>query len=96
MKAAYKRLKPFLLKTGKKLSSQILITTLLVVIFVCFGSDVVAQCPMCKLSAESNLKGGGNAGKGLNMGILYMLIIPYLLISFLVFMAWKNRKEEKK
>ena len=35
---------------------------------------VQAQCPMCKMTAESNLKGGGSAGKGLNSGILLSLI----------------------
>ena len=32
-------------------------------------SEVAAQCPMCKMSAESNLKNGGTVGKGLNAGI---------------------------
>ena len=36
---------------------------------------VQAQCPMCRMSAESNLKAGGTAGKGLNAGILFLLMI---------------------
>ena len=40
-----------------------------------------AQCPMCKMAVESNLKGGGSAGKGLNAGILYMLATPYVLVG---------------
>jgi len=51
-----------------------------------------AQCPMCKMSAESNLKDGGTAGKGLNQGILYMLTLPYLLVFSLGFLWWKNRR----
>ncbi|MBK7226166.1 MAG: hypothetical protein IPH96_12445 [Saprospiraceae bacterium] len=27
-----------------------------------------AQCPMCKMAAESNMKDGGMAGRGLNQG----------------------------
>jgi hypothetical protein len=53
-----------------------------------------AQCPMCKMSAESNLKNGGTAGKGLNAGILYMLATPYLLVGFFGYMWYKNRKKE--
>jgi len=34
-------------------------------------NTVEAQCPMCRMAAESNLKDGGNAGKGLNAGILW-------------------------
>jgi hypothetical protein len=51
-----------------------------------------AQCPMCKMSAESNLKEGGTAGKGLNKGILYLFAAPYLMIGGLAFMYFRNRK----
>lgn len=55
-----------------------------------------AQCPMCKMSAESNMKNGGTAGKGLNKGILYMFAAPYVLIGGIAF-AWhrvnKNKRE---
>jgi len=54
-----------------------------------------AQCPMCKMTAESNLKGGGSAGKGLNSGILYMLLTPYLLIGVVGFVWYKNRRKEE-
>ncbi len=57
--------------------------------------DVQGQCPMCKIGAESNLKSGGTAGKGLNTGILYMLALPYLLVGTIGYMWWKNRKKEE-
>ncbi len=58
--------------------------------------DATAQCPMCKMSAESNLKNGGTAGRGLNAGILYMLALPYTLVGTIGFIWWRNhrRKEE--
>ena len=56
---------------------------------------IQAQCPMCKMTAESNLKGGGSAGKGLNSGILYMLLTPYLLIGVVGFVWYKNRRKEE-
>ncbi len=54
-----------------------------------------AQCPMCRMSAESNLKNGGEAGKGLNNGILYMLATPYLIIGTIAFIWWRNRRKEE-
>jgi hypothetical protein len=57
--------------------------------------DATAQCPMCKIGAESNLKNGGSAGKGLNTGILYMLALPYLLVGTIGFVWYKNRKKEE-
>jgi hypothetical protein len=61
-------------------------------------APVEAQCPMCKLSAESNLKNGGKAGRGLNAGILYMFATPYLLVGGLAFVWWRynrGRKDEE-
>jgi hypothetical protein len=47
------------------------------------------------MSAESNLKHGGTAGKGLNKGILYMFAMPYLLVGTLGYVWWRNRKKEE-
>ncbi len=59
-----------------------------------FGmEELSAQCPMCRMSAESNLKDGGTEGKGLNKGILYMLAMPYLLVGTLGFIWWKNKRQ---
>ncbi|HKG05734.1 MAG TPA: hypothetical protein VKB19_04715 [Pedobacter sp.] len=44
-------------------------------------SPVSAQCAMCTVSAEQSVKNGNTQGKGLNSGILYLLAIPYLMIS---------------
>lgn len=57
-----------------------------------FTPEVEAQCPMCRMSAESNLKDGGTAGRGLNAGILYMLSMPYLLVFGIGYVWWKNRR----
>ena len=58
-------------------------------------TTVHAQCPMCKMSAESNLRAGGTAGKGLNAGILYMLAMPYLLVGTIGFIWYRNRRREE-
>jgi len=57
--------------------------------------EVAAQCPMCKMGAESNLKNGGTAGRGLNNGILYMLSMPYLLVAAGAYIWYRNRKQEE-
>lgn len=55
----------------------------------------MAQCPMCRMSAESNLENGGSEGRGLNTGILYMLATPYLLVGTLGYIWWRNRRKTK-
>ena len=64
---------------------------LIVLVFLALPT-LEAQCPMCKMAVESNLKGGGSAGKGLNAGILYMLATPYVLVGGLAFVWWRNRR----
>ncbi len=56
--------------------------------------EVSAQCPMCKMAAESNLDHGGTAGQGLNTGILYMLMMPYLLVAIIGYIWYRNRKTD--
>jgi hypothetical protein len=55
---------------------------------------VAAQCAMCKASAEANLKTGGGDPRGLNFGILYMLILPYALVGSIGVWWWRNRRNE--
>lgn len=66
----------------------------LVIIMLVVLSASIAQCPMCKMAAESNLENGGTAGLGLNMGILFMLTMPYLIVATLAFVWYRNRKRE--
>ncbi|MCB0571333.1 MAG: hypothetical protein KDC66_16290 [Phaeodactylibacter sp.] len=64
-------------------------------LFVVAPQSVQAQCPMCRMSAESNLQNGGVDGRGLNNGILYMLATPYLLVGLVGFIWWRNRRKEE-
>ena len=56
--------------------------------------DAVAQCPMCRMSLESNLKNGGTAGQGMNAGILLLLATPYLLVGSIAFVWYRNKKSQ--
>lgn len=74
-------------------SKFLLILLLFIILSLGIDAELLSQCPMCRMSAESNLKDGGTAGKGLNKGILYMLTLPYLLVFSLGFLWWKNRRK---
>ena len=73
---------------------KIILTAVILLIVACISTDLLAQCPMCKMAAESDMKAGGTAGRGLNSGILYMLSAPYLLVGGIAFLWWKNRRDE--
>ena len=63
----------------------------LIIVAMPVTTELFAQCPMCRMAAESNLENGGTEGKGLNTGILYLFAMPYLIASVLGFIWWKNR-----
>jgi hypothetical protein len=79
------------IKIAKILRGTILALSLL------FLSDMTvnAQCPMCKMGAESNLKNGGTAGRGLNAGILLLFSTPYLLVGGIAYVWYRNRKSKE-
>jgi hypothetical protein len=53
---------------------------------------VNAQCAMCKAVVE-----GGNEtmAEGVNDGITYLMIFPYILVGILFFMLYRHRKKLK-
>lgn len=68
--------------------ASLAIVVLLIIAITSVVAD--AQCPMCRMSAESNLKNGGTAAAGLNKGIIYLLIIPYIMMSTIAYLWWRN------
>ena len=71
---------------------KIALSVVIIFIVTSLNIDLLAQCPMCRMAAESNLENGGTAGKGLNTGILYIFVMPYLIIGTIGFLWFKNRK----
>lgn len=53
----------------------------------------VSQCAMCRTQLENNVS-NGNPGiaSGINTGILYLLIMPYLMIMILGYFWYKNSR----
>jgi hypothetical protein len=72
--------------------SLLLVFAFVLVLLLGTGEELLAQCPMCRATAETNLANGGTEGSGLNNAILYMLGMPYLLIGTVAFFWWRNRK----
>lgn len=64
----------------------------LLFVIVCFESN--AQCAMCKATIESNQDLVGRAN-GINMGILYLMCIPYIIGGVIAYFWYKNSRNEK-
>ncbi|MDT0643353.1 hypothetical protein RM553_10975 [Zunongwangia sp. F363] len=52
-----------------------------------------AQCAMCRAVLES--EADQSAAKGINDGILYLMIFPYLLIGGVGYFIYRSRKKRK-
>jgi hypothetical protein len=65
---------------------------LLLVAFTLFSTEVMAQCSICTRTAEQL---GEKPSKGLNSGILYLLVIPLAIIGTLSYRTWKSHKESE-
>ena len=50
-----------------------------------------AQCAMCRAVLES--EEGGAAAKGINNGIVYLMLFPYLLIGGVGYIIYRMRKK---
>jgi len=49
-----------------------------------------AQCAMCRAVLESN--GDTATAEGINNGITYLMVIPYILVAIVGYQIYKGRK----
>jgi hypothetical protein len=65
---------------------------ILIFIILLFAPNLLdAQCAMCKAVAEDASSQTG-VGKGINAGILYLMGIPYILLTILYFSFFHKKK----
>jgi hypothetical protein len=63
-----------------------------IILFLLFALPVEAQCAMCRAVLES--EEGQNTAKGINNGIIYLMIIPYILIGGLGYFVYRKLKSK--
>lgn len=63
---------------------------LFVLILILASLPAEAQCAMCRAVLES--EDGGAAAKGINNGIVYLMIFPYLLIGGVGYFIYKMKR----
>ena len=62
-------------------------------LFLLGSITIEAQCAMCRAVLES----GENqeTARGVNNGIMYLMVFPYLLIGVIGFAIYRSRKKTK-
>ncbi len=59
------------------------------------GPDMFAQCAMCRGVVESTVSNGRSVvASNLNMGILYLLCAPYLIVATVSYLWYRTSKKE--
>lgn len=68
-------------------------TIAVIVAFLVLSFSASAQCAMCRSTLENNFS-NGNPGiaAGINTGILYLLVLPYLAVITLGYFWYKSSK----
>jgi hypothetical protein len=58
------------------------------------GEGALAQCAMCRATLENNVSQGDiGIAAGINFGILYLLVIPYLAIGTIAWFWYQSSKK---
>ena len=68
------------------MSKKSIITLILVLSFL----DTFPQCAMCRAVVE---QGGEEMAEGINSGIIYLMIFPYLIIGTAIYFLYRNWKK---
>lgn len=65
----------------------------ILLLLVLISVDAEAQCAMCRAVLES--EADQSAAKGINDGIMYLMVFPYLLMGGVAYMIWRSRKKNR-
>jgi len=83
------------IQKSKFKSYRKIITSVLFSLFsFCYSITTNAQCAMCRAALES--EGNQAKAKGINDGIVYLMVIPYILVGLVFFAVYKMYANKNK
>jgi hypothetical protein len=65
--------------------------SVVIILWMFMPFEVLSQCSICTRTAEQL---GTEPAKGLNMGIIYLGVTPFLIIGYIGYRWWKDNKGE--
>lgn len=68
---------------------------ILIILGSLISIETYAQCAMCKAGAEQSIERGATDANWMNYGILFLMIIPFILIASLYWMYRQNKEGEQ-
>lgn len=77
-----------------KVFGKVLVMMIILCGVLLISSEATAQCAMCRASVANSISDGGRTfGAGLNKGILYLMLMPYIIIAIIGYAWYKNSKK---
>lgn len=73
---------------------KILLSCFVFVLMLSSVQPVSAQCSLCSTNVETNARSGATTTKGLNNGILFLLVTPYLAAAA-IGVVWYKKYRRK-
>lgn len=79
-------------KNSTTKSKKLKVKSLLLIAYCLLPTANYSQCAMCKAVVEN---GDSSYAKGLNDGIVTLMIIPYILVAIVAFIIFRYYKKNK-
>lgn len=61
------------------------------ILTICLSAKAISQCAMCKAVVE---KGDNKMGEGINSGIGYLILFPYLFLAIGIIYYYKQKSKK--
>ncbi|MGB1043070.1 MAG: hypothetical protein ACPGU6_06730 [Tenacibaculum sp.] len=65
---------------------------IIIIIVLLVSINSAAQCAMCKAVVEG---GSETMAEGVNDGITYLMVFPYILVGVLAYFIYRHKKHSK-
>ena len=81
-------------RVARKINGNVLSYLVSSFFLLAFSLSTNAQCAMCRAALES--EGNQAKAKGINDGIVYLMVIPYVLVGLVFFAVYKMYSKKNK
>jgi hypothetical protein len=85
-------MKPFVLSYICNMK-RFIIPCITLILLVAFCLPAFSQCAMCAGQVESAHNSGSSVAEGVNKGVLYIFMMPYLIIATIGYLWWRAGKK---
>lgn len=75
------------------MNKKIFYTVFVLLVVFALAKAYPAQCAMCRAVLES--EADNSTAKGINNGIKYLMVIPYILVGGVFYFVWKSKRKDK-